>query len=124
MPSDLNGPLLRSFIEPIDRQLDAYNARDAAAFCACYADDVVVTDLDTGVVRMQGIEAFREAYSAQFARWPDQRAKVVQRQVAGAYVFDTEFVTGVPGREPGHVVAIYRVMAGKIDRVWFTPRFA
>jgi hypothetical protein len=108
----------------VQSQLDAYNARDAAAFCACYADDVIVTDLDTGVVRLQGIDAFREAYAAQFARWPDQRARVVQRQVAGAFVFDTEYVTGVPDREAAHVVAIYRVKAGKIDRVWFTPRFS
>ncbi len=108
----------------VQRQLSAYNARDAAAFCACYADDVIVTDLDSGAVRLQGIAAFREAYTAQFARWPDQRAALANRQIAGDYIIDTEFVTGVPGREPAHVIAIYRVREGKIDRIWFTPRFS
>ena len=75
-------------------------------------------------MKFEGIAAFREAYAAQFARWPDQRARIVQRQLAGDYVIDTEYVTGVPGREPAHVVVIYRVRRGLIDRVWFTPRFS
>ncbi len=107
----------------IQSQLAAYNARDAAAFAACYAPNVRVHDLETGAVRMEGIEAFTKAYTEAFAKWPQQRAQVVNRQLAGAYVIDAEYVTGVPGREPGHVVAIYRVVEGLIAEVWFTPRY-
>lgn len=117
------GDVRTCVLDVIESQLAAYNARDAAAFAACYAMNVRVHDLETGTVRMEGIEAFTKAYIEAFAKWPQQRAQVVNRQLAGAFVIDTEYVTGVPGREPGHVVAIYRVVEGLIAEVWFTPRY-
>jgi hypothetical protein len=111
--------------DPVVEQLRAYNARDAAAFAACYAPDVRVIDLLTGSARLEGHAAFARAYAEQFARWPDQRAQVVHRQIAGELVIDTEFVTGVPDRPDAHVVAIYHVCPTThlIDRVWFSPRY-
>lgn len=109
--------------EIVQAQLDAYNARDAARFVACYANDVVVAELSSGQIRYEGIDAFREGYAAQFTRWPNQRVRLMQRQIAGDIVLDTEFVTGVPDRPDTHVVAIYRVREGLIDRVWFSSRF-
>lgn len=110
--------------EVVSRQLAAYNARDAVGFCACYAPDVTVIDLDSGVIRLSGMEAFAAAYRAQFERWPMQRAELRHRHIVGNLVFDTEHVTGVPDRHDALVVGIYRVSGDLIDRVWFTPRFA
>lgn len=107
----------------VQAQLDAYNARNADAFAACYAPGVVVAELATGTVRCTGIAQLTQAYRDQFARWPGQRARVVHRQIAGELIFDTEFVTGVPDRPDAHVVAIYQVRGGLIERVWFSPRF-
>jgi hypothetical protein len=108
----------------VQAQLDAYNARDIEAFVACYADDVEVRDLDTGDLRMQGIAAFREAYAAQFMRWPGQRASIAAREVVGDYVMDIEHVRGVPERDDARLMALFRVREGRIDRVWFSPRVA
>lgn len=105
-------------------QLEAYNARDAAAFAACFAPDIQTIDLLTGQPRLQGHERFAQAYAEQFTRWPNQRATIVHRQLAGDLVLDTELVTGVPDRPDAHVLAIYHLNPeGLIDRVWFSPRF-
>ena len=106
----------------VQAQLDSYNARDLDAFVACYADDLEVRDLESGELRMQGIGAFREAYAAQFTRWPGQRASIAAREVVGDYVVDIEQVRGVPDREDARVMALFRVREGRIDRVWFSPR--
>ncbi len=107
----------------VETQLAAYNARDAAAFAACYAPDVQTIDLIAGEARHVGHAVFAAAYAEQFERWPDQRATVVSRQIAGQLVIDTEFITGVPGRADAHVVVMYHVADGLINRVWFSPRF-
>lgn len=107
----------------IEAQLAAYNARDAAAFAACYAPDIQTIDLIAGESRLTGHTEFAAAYADQFARWPDQRATVVSRQLAGQLVIDTEFITGVPGRVDAHVVVMYHVAGDLINRVWFSPRF-
>jgi len=50
------------------RQLEAYNRGDIDAFCACYAEDVVVRDGD-GQITMEGMEAFRERYNSLFEKF-------------------------------------------------------
>ncbi len=100
----------------------AYNRRDVEGFMSWYAEDVEVRELVSGEVRLAGWAAMREAYAVQFATRPERRAEVVSRQVLGEVVIDTELVSG-PGEEAVRVGAIYRVRNGKIDRVWFTPRF-
>lgn len=107
----------------VAEQLEAYNARDLERFLACYAPDVRVIDLPFGTVRLGGKAAFAEAYGRQFSRYPEQRAVIVARQVAGEFVIDTEYVTGNFDRPPAHVVAMYHVRDGLIQTVWFTPRF-
>jgi hypothetical protein len=111
-------------LRAVTAQLEAYNARDAVAFAACYAPEIRTIDLISGETRLDGHAAFAKAYADQFARWPNQRAAVISRQLAGDLIIDTEFVTGVPDRPDAHVVVIYRIAAsGLIDRVWFSPRF-
>lgn len=106
----------------VNAQLDAYNARDIDAFARVFADDVIAADLDSGEIRFRGSAALRERYALQFKANPLQRASVVTRSVLADYVFDLEFVTGSADRPDAHIMAIYRVKDGRIDRVWFSPR--
>jgi hypothetical protein len=103
--------------DAIEAQLAAYNAQDLDAFCACYHDDVRVED-EHGVVLSTGIATFRQKYAAVFARYPANRAAVVQRMRIGAWVIDEEQVTG-RGGPALHAVAIYRVRDGRIASVRF-----
>lgn len=109
-------------LDVVERQLRTYNARDIEGFAACFAQGVQVHDLETGTLRCEGLAALRERYGAQFREHPRQRSTVLTRHVVGDYVTDLEFITGTVGRPDAHLLAIYRVRDGLIDRAWFTPR--
>jgi hypothetical protein len=99
-------------------QLDAYNVQDLDAFCAFYAPDVVVAELN-GPVTMRGREEFRAKYAGIFAQNPTNRAELVGRVVIGNRVIDHERVTRTAGGESFDVAAIYTIADGLIVRVDF-----
>ena len=61
-------------MDPVQAQVDAYNARDIDAFVAPYADDVVITDAG-GRPIMAGVATIREEYGAMFAASPTSRPR-------------------------------------------------
>jgi uncharacterized protein (TIGR02246 family) len=98
-------------------QLAAYNAQDLDAFCACFADECVIADLN-GAVTQSGIGAVRERYAALFALHPENTARVVSRVSVGDVVVDHEEVSRTPGQS-FQAIAIYTVKHGRIARVDF-----
>lgn len=104
---------------PVERQLEAYNARDLETFLNCYAEDCLVED-GVGHVQMQGRDAMRERYANLFANSPNLHCRLMNRIPVGSYVIDEERVTGSMGsEEERHVVAVYLVEDGLIRRVRF-----
>ncbi len=120
----------------VEQQLIAYNARDLHGFADTFSDDSMGFDLDgaqgfdpshpdachASTIRWAGKAGLLARYGPQFVQSPTQRSTVVTRSVVGEYVFDLEFITGSTGRADFHMMAIYRVRGGRIDRAWFTPR--
>jgi hypothetical protein len=99
----------------VQRQLDAYNARDIDALLATYAPDArqyehPATLLATGAADMRARMAVR------FAE-PNLHARLLQRVVMGNIVIDHEEVTRTFPEGTGRVdmVAIYEVVDGKIQ---------
>ncbi|MEO6593510.1 MAG: nuclear transport factor 2 family protein [Planctomycetota bacterium] len=105
----------------VQRQLNAYNARDIERFAACYADDVVVGNLgpDGPAESMRGKDKLRERWAERFSSAPDLHCRIENRIENRDTVIDHEFVTGVPDRGDVHAVAVYRVKDGLIQSVWF-----
>ncbi len=105
----------------VQRQLDAYNAQDLEAFLATYADDVVISSASAGKVLQEGKAAVRKRYADLFAKFPRNRANVVERRTEGDHVvLDHEIVTGrAPERpDPWDVGWVrYEVEGGLIRRV-------
>ena len=100
-------------------QLDAYNAQDLDAYCGFFTDDIVVADLN-GAVSSEGIAAYRERYAGAFAKFPKNRADLLNRIVLGATVIDHERVDRGDGVTPTFdVAAIYTFRGDKIARVDF-----
>ena len=99
-------------------QLDAYNAQDLDAYCAFFAKDVLVADLN-GAVTTQGIEAYRTRYDGVFKQFPQNKAELLNRIVVGSTVIDHEKVVRSPGGESFEVIAIYTLADGKVARVDF-----
>lgn len=115
--------------DPVQAQLDAYNAHDVDAFVACYAQDVRMFDA-AGALMVDGRDAARARYAKLFADSPALRAEVTQRTRIGTddqwYVVDAEHVSG--RNEPGSpsrfaVLVLYAGQGALIREVRFlTPR--
>jgi hypothetical protein len=105
----------------VQRQLDAYNARDLERFVACYADDVEVYRMPSTQPAMRGIAALTEFYATERFTLPDLHAELVNRMVLGDKVIDHERIRGVRDA-PFEAVVAYEVAGGLIRRVWmFAP---
>ena len=100
----------------VQRNLDAYNARDIDAFMNDYADDVKLYAYPNSL-QTEGKENMRKNYEEWFKRVPDLRAYVKKRIVFKNKVIDEEQVTA--NGKILNAVAIYEVENGKIVRVTF-----
>lgn len=104
--------------DPVQRQLDAYNAHDLEQFLAEYTDDVRVFRQPATEPVLTGKEAFGAHYAKNRFTLPDLHATLVNRIVSGNIVVDHEQITGLP--EPNlAAVAVYEVIGTKIRTVWF-----
>jgi hypothetical protein len=105
----------------VQRQLDAYNARDVDALLATYAPDVELFEHPAKSVA-RGAAALRERFTARF-REPNLHAALQKRIVMGNFVFDHELVTRTFPEGPGtlEVVMIYEVRDARIAQSWSVP---
>ena len=108
-------------IQLSDKQLYAYNAADIDAFCACYADDVVVLD-EEGKVTMEGLSSFRERYAKLFEEW-EPRADIVGRVHSKNHSVELEKWSrkkrGASETLNGEVIVRYTERDGKLAIVEF-----
>lgn len=102
----------------VQRQLDAYNARDLERFVREFTDDVTAWRLPDAQPVLVGKPAFAEHYRSKRFNLPGLHAQVVNRMVFGNKVIDHERVVGVQVA-PMDVAAIYEVTPAGISRVWF-----
>jgi hypothetical protein len=100
------------------RQLDAYNAHDLDAFCACYAEDVQVYALPTMALTLEGRAALHARYGPYFEAKRPHAALVGARLALGTMAIDVEAVRLADGTEVD-AIALYHVADGLIQRVWF-----
>lgn len=100
----------------VQKQLDAYNARDIEAFLATYTDDVELF-MFPATLLSKGKEAMRQTYAPMFQNTPDLFCEIKNRTVLGNKVIDEEYV-----RFNGQflsAIAIYEVENNKISKVTF-----
>ncbi|GAA4410563.1 hypothetical protein GCM10023187_35300 [Nibrella viscosa] len=101
------------------RQLNAYNARNIDAFLDPYADDVEIYDFPDQL-RYKGKDTMRKQYGSMFERTKALHCELVNRIILGNTVIDHERVTFDPNQAPVQAIAIYRIVNGKIKKVYFT----
>lgn len=104
-------------VDVVQRQLEAYNARDLDAFAATYAPDIRIYRMPASEPAIVGMEELRKTYRARFES-PNLHADIVNRIAAGNKVIDHERVVGIK-EQPVEAIAVYEVVDGLIRTVWF-----
>ena len=104
----------------VQRQLDAYNAKNLNTWLATYAEDAKQFELG-GLLLARGHEAIRARTAPRFAE-PNLQAILLRRVVMGNVVIDHEDVVRTFPEGPGRVelVCIYVVENGKIQSASFS----
>lgn len=103
---------------PVQRQLEAYNARDLERFLAEYSDDVQIFRPPQVEPTITGKDALGAHYAANRFSLPGLHAELVNRMVLGNKVIDHERISGVR-TAPFEAAAVYEIADGLIRRVWF-----
>lgn len=100
----------------VQRQVNAYNARDIDAFLDTYSTDVEVFN-EQGEMTMKGQDRMREVYASMFERITNLYCEIENRIVINNKVIDKEKVR-INDRYL-NAVALYEVTDGKISKVTF-----
>jgi imidazolonepropionase-like amidohydrolase len=115
-PQDI---LKESNADLVQRQVNAYNARDIDAFLATYHEEIKLFKHPNELLH-SGLGEIREVYTELFETSPNLHAQIRERIAVGNYVIDKEHVIGLRGRTEGiDAVAVYEVKEGRIINVWF-----
>ncbi len=103
----------------VQRQLDAYNAKDLDGWLATYAPDAKQYEFPATLLT-EGREQIRARTAPRFLE-PDLHAKLLTRSVMDDVVIDHEEITrNFPeGRGTIRLVCIYRVSGGLIRQASF-----
>lgn len=110
---------MTSATDTVQRQLEAYNARDLEAWLATYADDAEQYELH-GALLARGHEQMRQRMKERFAE-PDLHAELLSRVVMGPLVVDHERITrNFPeGKGSVEMLCVYQVAEGRIVKASF-----
>ncbi len=102
----------------VQRQLDAYNAREIDALLATYAADVQHFEFPSTLVA-SGAAQVRERLAVRLQE-PNLHAKLVNRIKMGSIVIDHELVsrTFPEGTGTVEMVAMYEVRGDTIAKAW------
>ena len=100
----------------VQKQLDAYNARDIDAFLDTYSENVKLYTFPNQLLS-EGKTAMESQYGSFFENTPDLHCSIKNRIVIGNKVIDEESVTA--NGSTFSAVAIYEVANGKIVKVTF-----
>ena len=103
----------------VQKQLDAYNARDIDAFMQWWADDCLYYEFPSRLLA-SGAAEIRERHLDRFKE-RNLHGALVKRIAVGNVVVDQETVTRTFPDGPGEVdvVAIYQVEARRISKACF-----
>ncbi len=103
----------------VQKQLEAYNARDVDTFVSCYSTDVEVLDFPSGELICRGKSFFTARYRQLFEENPRLCCTLLSRIVIGNRVVDEESVAKDAQDARVHAAVIYEVIDEQICRVWF-----
>jgi hypothetical protein len=102
----------------VQRQFDAYNARDLEALLAIYSADAKLFEHPSKLLA-SGTAQLRERFAVRFQE-PNLHATLLNRSIMGNIVADHEEVTRTFPEGPGTIrlLMIYEIYQDKIVKAW------
>jgi imidazolonepropionase-like amidohydrolase len=100
----------------VQRQVNAYNARNIDAFMDTYADDIELYNFP-GKLSSKGKDEMKKSYEDFFKNVTNLYCEIENRIVIGNKIIDKEKVRA--GKNINHAVAVYEIESGKIKKVTF-----
>ncbi len=100
----------------VQRQVNAYNARNIDAFVDTYAEDIKIYNFPNELI-MNGKEQLKTRFKDMFDRVPNLYCEIKNRIVLDNKIVDQEYVRF--GDKYSNVIAIYEIIEGKISKVTF-----
>lgn len=101
----------------VQKQVNAYNARDIDAFVSFYHPEATVYRFPDHVLA-SGWKEIYERYQRRFSEAPRLHCEIINRIVSGDFVIDEEVITGLPDEGIIEAVVIYEVSDGYIVNSW------
>jgi len=113
-----------SAVDVVQRQVEAYNARDLDRFVSAYSETIAIFRMPSTEPIISGRVELARFYSTQrFTQrfnLPGLHAEIVNRIALGNKVIDHERILGIRDT-PFEIAAVYEVVGALIERVWFFP---
>ena len=103
----------------IQKQVEAYNARDIATFVACHDANVELYNFAESTPFAVGHADLKKIYGDVFDNSPNLNTEILNRMVMGNTVIDHEIVTGRKGVDQLEIIAIYEIENDLIAKAYF-----
>jgi imidazolonepropionase-like amidohydrolase len=107
-------------VDTVQRQINAYNARNIEAFISTYAPNANVYQSPNRLVAT-GRDEIRKSYERLFAETPALHVQILHRLASGRTVIDQERVTGLSESKVREGFAVYQVADRAIQNVTLIP---
>jgi hypothetical protein len=101
-----------------EAMIAAYNAQDVDSYISYMTDNACEANYRGAVVR-EGKEGTRTGLAAAFAKWPQNKAEIREKQAIGEYVTRGPATDGSELVEPFEVIAVYSFEGDRCSRVEF-----
>ncbi|WP_332700751.1 nuclear transport factor 2 family protein [Devosia sp.] len=111
---------LKTPLQCVELQFEAYNQRDLPRFLTAFADNVRSFRLPDMTLMIDGKAAYGEFYASQRFSHAGLRAELLNRMVIGNKVIDHELIHGL-GPEPIETAVMFVVEEGLITTVFAIP---
>ncbi|WP_298422057.1 nuclear transport factor 2 family protein [uncultured Kordia sp.] len=105
----------------VQKQVEAYNARDIQAFSALFSDDVKMYDFPK-TLRASGKVELKKRFGQMFQNTPDLFSYIEDRIASENKVIDHEKVTFKKGEPAKEFIVMYIVENKKITEVYYIKR--
>ncbi|WP_298520636.1 nuclear transport factor 2 family protein [uncultured Kordia sp.] len=105
----------------VQKQINAYNAKDIDAFAATFSDDVIFYNFPEEVF-LKGKKQLREIFGDLFRKSPDLYCEIENKIATGNTVILQENVRFQKGQAFLEFIVMYKVENDKIKEVYFLKR--